>query len=175
MLASQQDPGGWYYTFKPLCTERAIDCSQGSKPFENPAAHRYNHPCQTSVTAHRTLLEMEAPCERSLLAMACDRALTEMRVFKATRVQYDKTKAGAVRSGLTGVPASQLHNELQKKSMRRTLWTSTGDSASILLVWWPSPADSKDMKFHIPADFRLWTNLPPKPTNNTRPWRGRRE
>lgn len=74
-----------------------------------------------SVTAHRTLLEMEAPCERSLLAMVCDRALTEMRVFKATRVQYDKTKAGAVRSRLTGVPASQLHNELQKKSMRRTL------------------------------------------------------
>lgn len=109
MQASQRDPGGWYYTFKPLCTEGAIDCSQGSKPFENPAAHRYKHPRQTSVTAHRTLLEMEAPCERSLLAMACDRALTEMRVFKATRVQYDETKAGAVRSGLTGVPASQLH------------------------------------------------------------------
>lgn len=111
MLVSQRDPGGWYYTFKPLYTERAIDCSQGSKPFENPAAHRYKHQRQTSVTAHRMLLEMEAPCERSLLAMACDRALTEMRVFKATWLQCDKTKAGAVRSGLTGVPASQLHNE----------------------------------------------------------------
>lgn len=120
MLASQRDPGGWYYTFKPLCTEGPIDCSQGSKPFENPAAHRYKHSRQTSVTAHRTLLEMEAPCERSLLATAYDRALTEMRVSKATRVKYDETTAGAAGSGLTGVPASQLHNErLYRRSRPR--------------------------------------------------------
>lgn len=80
MLASQWDPGGWYYTSKP-----GLHCV----PREALIAHRDAGLLKTQLLTDTSTSVKQASkrtghsCESSLPMMACDMALTEMRVSKS--------------------------------------------------------------------------------------------